>query len=273
MMESIALSVVIPVYNEAENIRPLVERMESALRAAPERIEMLFVDDGSTDETLELLKEAQAKDARIRIAHFRRNLGQTAAMAAGFRLARGKVVVTIDGDLQNDPAEILKLAGMLGEWDAVCGIRVQRQDTPWKRISSRIANGFRNWVTGDNIVDTGCTLKAYRRECLEGLELYQGMHRFLPTLLKMRGFRVTQVPVSHHPRLAGKTKYGTWGRLKKGLGDVWAVRWMKKNWIDYRDVLEVVESAVIPSAARNLAPSQDRSRERESEQDSSRGLP
>jgi glycosyltransferase involved in cell wall biosynthesis len=241
MVESIALSVVIPVYNEAENVRPLVEQLERALRAAPGQTEMLFVDDGSTDQTLALLKEAQAKDARIRIAHFRRNLGQTAAMAAGFRLARGKAVVTIDGDLQNDPAEVLGLAGMLGEWDAVCGIRVHRQDTHWKRFSSRIANGFRNWVTGDDIVDTGCTLKAYRRECLECLELYQGMHRFLPTLLKMRGFRVTQVPVSHHPRLAGKTKYGTWGRLKKGLADVWAVRWMKKNWIDYRDVLEIVD--------------------------------
>ena len=241
MVESIALSVVVPVYNEAENVRPLVEQLECALRAAPGQTEILFVDDGSTDQTLAFLKEAQAKDARIRIAHFRRNLGQTAAMAAGFRLARGKAVATLDGDLQNDPAEVLSLVGMLGEWDAVCGIRLHRQDTLWKRISSRIANGFRNWATGDDIVDTGCTLKAYRRECLESVELYQGMHRFLPTLLKMRGFRVTQVPVSHRPRSAGKTKYGTWGRLKKGLADVWAVRWMKKNWIDYRNVLEIVE--------------------------------
>jgi glycosyltransferase involved in cell wall biosynthesis len=237
------LSVVIPVYNEAENIRPLVERLESALRTARGQIEMLFVDDGSTDRTLDLLKEAQQKDARIRIAHFRHNLGQTAALAAGFRLARGTAVVTIDGDLQNDPEEILRLAEMLGEWDAVCGIRVHRQDALWKRISSQIGNGFRNWVTAENIADTGCTLKAYRRECLERLELYQGMHRFLPTLLKIRGFRVTQVPVSHHPRLGGKTKYGTWGRLKKGLADVWAVRWMKKNWIDDRDVLEIFDSS------------------------------
>ena len=241
MAESITLSVVIPVFNEAENIRPLLEQLKFALHSVQGQIELLFVDDGSTDLTPALLKEAQEKDARIRIARFRRNLGQTAAMAAGFRLARGEAVVTIDGDLQNDPAEIPGLVDMLREWDVVCGIRVRRQDTRWKRISSRIANGFRNWATGDNIVDTGCTLKAYRRECLGRLELYQGMHRFLPTLLKMRGFRVTQVPVSHHPRLGGKTKYGTWGRLKKGLTDVWAVRWMKKNWIDYRDVLEVVE--------------------------------
>jgi len=252
MVESTELSVVIPVYNEAENIRPLVERLALALRDVAGPVEMLFVDDGSTDLTLALLKEAQEKDARIRIAHFRHNLGQTAAMSAGFQLAHGKVLVTIDGDLQNDPAEIPRLAGMLGEWDVVCGVRVHRQDALWKRISSRVANGFRNWMTGDDIVDTGCTLKAYRRECLERLELYQGMHRFLPTLLKMRGFRITQVPVSHHPRLGGKTKYGTWGRLKKGLADVWAVRWMKKNWIDYRDDLEVVEPGLVPRAVVNL---------------------
>lgn len=248
-MESVSLSVVIPVYNEAENIRPLLERLKSALNDHPGQAEILFVDDGSTDRTLALLSEAQKKDARIRIAHFRRNLGQTAAMAAGFSLARGKAVATLDGDLQNDPADIPRLVEMLSEWDAVCGIRVHRRDTVWKKISSRVGNGIRNWVTDDNIIDTGCTLKAYRRECLERLELYQGMHRFLPTLLKMRGFRVTQVPVGHHPRLGGKTKYGTWGRLKKGLADIWAVRWMKKNWIEYRDVLEVAE----PPAASGSA--------------------
>ncbi len=245
-MESIALSVIIPVYNEAENIQPLLARLKPALGDVPGQTEMLFVDDGSTDKTLELLRDAQQNDARIRIAHFRRNLGQTAAMAAGFHLARGKAVVTIDGDLQNDPADIRRLVEMLKDWDAVCGIRIHRRDTAWKRISSRIGNSVRNWVTDDNIVDTGCTLKAYRRECVGQLELYQGMHRFLPTLLKMRGFRVTQVPVGHHERLGGRTKYGTWDRLKKGMADVLAVRWMKKNWIEYRAVLEVVESSTTP---------------------------
>jgi dolichol-phosphate mannosyltransferase len=205
-------------------------------------VEFLIVDDGSTDTTLQLLKQAQVADSRIRIAHFRRNLGQTAAMQAGFHLANGRALVTLDGDLQNDPGEIPRLARMLSEFDVVCGIRTQRQDTWWKRQSSRIANGFRNRMTGDDIVDTGCTLKAYRRECVEHLELYNGMHRFLPTLLKMRGYSVTQVPVTHHPRRAGKTKYDTWRRLKKGLADVWAVRWMKKNWIAYAGVLEVVEA-------------------------------
>ena len=241
-MVSGSLSVVIPVYNEEENIAPLIEQLQTSVGNWPGEAEFLFVDDGSTDRTLQLLKDAQLRDPRVHIAHFRRNLGQTAAMAAGFHLAKGRWIVTVDGDLQNDPAEIPRLAAMLDAWDVVCGVRTRRQDTWWKRRSSRIANGFRNWVTGDDIVDTGCTLKAYRRECVEHLELYNGMHRFLPTLLKMRGLRVTQVPVSHHPRLAGKTKYDTWRRLKKGLADVWAVRWMKKNWIAYEDVLEVVEA-------------------------------
>ena len=246
-MESISLSVVIPVFNEAENARPLIEKLGSVFGGWLGRVEFIFVDDGSTDGTLEALKRAQLADLRIRIAHFRRNLGQTAAMAAGFQLAQGTAVVTLDGDLQNDPADAPRLVEMLKDWDAVCGIRVARRDTPWKRLSSRIANSFRNWATGDDIVDTGCTLKAYRRECLKGLELYCGMHRFLPTLLKVRGYRVTQAPVSHNLRLHGKTKYGTWGRLWKGLADVWAVRWMKKNWVNYQLVMEVLEN---PGAAK-----------------------
>ncbi|MEJ2009355.1 MAG: glycosyltransferase family 2 protein [Acidobacteriota bacterium] len=236
-----SLSIVIPVYNEEDNIGPLTQRIAEAMSQWQGTVEILYIDDGSSDRTLDLLKKAQASDPRIRIAHFQKNMGQTAAMAAGFRLARGQAIATIDADLQNDPVEIPRLVEMLKEWDVVCGVRTQRKDNWWKRISSRIGNGFRNWVTGDNIIDTGCTLKAYRRECLEGLELYKGMHRFLPTLIKMRGYRVTQVPVSHHPRLAGKTKYGTWGRLVKGLADVWAVRWMKKNHIDYESELQLLE--------------------------------
>ena len=247
-MSQVSLSVVIPVYNEAENVRPLVERLTTVLADWPGSAEILFVDDGSTDSTFELLKQAQDSNPHFRVARFKRNLGQTAAMAAGFRLAKGDAVVTLDGDLQNDPAEIPRLVELLKDWDVVCGVRVRRRDVLWKRFSSRIANGFRNWATGDNIVDTGCTLKAYRRSCLERLELYRGMHRFLPTLLKMRGYRVTQVAVSHHPRLAGKTKYGTWDRLVKGLADVWAVRWMQKNRIDFEAELEVIEKCEAMSA-------------------------
>jgi dolichol-phosphate mannosyltransferase len=238
---TISLSLIIPVFNEAENIRPLAARLKESLAGFSEALEIIFVDDGSTDATLAELRREQQADPRIRILHFRANLGQTAAMEAGFHHARGQAVVTLDGDLQNDPADIPALVERLKEWDVVCGVRLRRQDSWLKRISSRIANGVRNWATGDDIVDTGCTLKAYRGDLVRRLELYKGMHRFLPTLLKLRGGRVLQVPVSHHPRRAGKTKYGTWGRLVKGLQDLYAVRWMKKNWIDYSSALEIYE--------------------------------
>jgi dolichol-phosphate mannosyltransferase len=241
-MQNPALSIVIPVHNEEANVGPLLEEVRRALDDFPGGLEVVIVDDGSTDQTLARLRIAAGEDARIRVAHFRRNLGQTAAMAAGFHLARGRAVVTLDGDRQNDPADVPALVALLKDWDVVCGVRTERRDTWVKRISSRIANGYRNWATGDNIVDTGCTLKAYRREWLERLELYHGMHRFLPTLLKMRGARVTQVPVRHRPRVAGRTHYGTWRRLVKGLDDVWAVRWMQRNHIDYESVLEMMET-------------------------------
>lgn len=238
----ISLSLVIPVFNEADNVAPLVERLKAALAGLPGTTEILFVDDGSTDETLNELRRVQAADGRIRILRFRANLGQTAAMEAGFHHAKGAAVVTLDGDLQNDPADIPVLLEKLSDWDVVCGVRARRQDSWLKRISSRIANGVRNWATGDDIVDTGCTLKAFRAERVRNLKLYNGMHRFLPTLLKIRGCRVLQVPVGHHPRRAGKTKYGTWGRLIKGLQDLYAVRWMKKNWIDYNGQLIIENS-------------------------------
>lgn len=252
-MPDVALTVVIPVYNEAENVVPLVEELKSALTSYRQTAEILFVDDGSTDATFKEIRKAQQSDSRVRVVRFRRNMGQTAALAAGFRLARGQAVVTLDGDLQNDPAEIPKMAAGLKDWDVVCGIRASRRDSWWKRMSSRIANGFRNWMTGDNIIDTGCTLKAFRRESLEHLELYNGMHRFIPTLLKMQGFRVTQVPVRHRPRLSGKTKYGTWRRLVKGLGDVYAVRWMKKNQIQYAGQVELFEAPERPLASTEPA--------------------
>ncbi len=241
-MQTPDLSLVIPMHNEEQNVQLLVEEIGTALAGLC--AEFILVDDGSTDGTLDQLRQAARGDQRIRIAHFRRNLGQTAAMAAGFHLARGEAVVTLDGDLQNDPADVPALVALLKEWDVVCGVRVNRRDTWLKRISSKIANGFRNWATGDDIVDTGCTLKAFRRQWLQNLDLYRGMHRFLPTLLKMRGARVTQVPVRHRPRRAGKTHYGTWGRMVKGLGDVWAVRWMQRNYVDYATVLELEESGV-----------------------------
>jgi dolichol-phosphate mannosyltransferase len=228
-----ALSVVIPAYNEQANVVPCYRELRSVLEAHGESFEVVFVDDGSTDGTGEALCALARTDPRVRVLRFRRNAGQTAALHAGFRAARGAVVVTMDADLQNDPHDIPKLLAVLPGQDAVCGWRVDRQD-PWtKRIASRIANRVRDRFTRDGVHDTGCTLKAFRREAVQDLHLYRGMHRFLPALLQMEGRRVTEVPVSHRPRRAGISKYGNWTRLWSGLADLFAVRWMARRRLDY----------------------------------------
>ncbi len=227
------LSLVIPVYNEVENLRPLCDAIRKALDPLGRAYEVVFVDDGSTDGSGELLRDLRRGDARLRVLRFDRNHGQTAAFDAGFKAARGRVIVTLDADLQNDPGDIPLLLDRIGEYDAVCGWRRDRKDSWSKRIGSLIANTVRNRATGEEIHDTGCSLKAFRRECLEGLTLYKGMHRFLPTLVKMRGFRVVEVPVSHHPRRAGTSKYTNLGRIFGPLCDLWAVRWMQRRQLRY----------------------------------------
>lgn len=236
------LSVVIPAFNEQENVAPLLRAIHRALGGGSVSYEILVVDDGSTDGTLEALCVAQESDPTLRVGHLRRNQGQTHAMFAGIQLARGKAIVTLDADMQNDPADIPRLLEHLDCWDVACGIRKGRQDSWFRRFSSKIGNGFRNWITGDYVVDTGCTLKAYRRECVTKLELYRGLHRFLPTLLKMQGCRVTEVEVSHLPRIHGETKYNARNRIWKGLVDTLVVRWMLKNHIDFTSMLNVIEN-------------------------------
>jgi dolichol-phosphate mannosyltransferase len=228
-----ALTVVIPAYNEVANVEPCYRELACVLEAHGQPFEILFVDDGSTDGTSGVLRTLASADRRLRVLRFRRNAGQTAALHAGFRAARGAVVVTMDADLQNDPHDIPKLLAALPGQDAVCGWRVDRHD-PWtKRIASRVANRVRDRFTRDGVHDTGCTLKAFRREAVQELHLYRGMHRFLPALLQMEGRRIAEVPVSHRPRRAGISKYGNWGRLWTGLADLVAVRWMARRRLDY----------------------------------------
>ena len=228
-----ALSVVIPAYNEEPNLEACYRELASVAPDLTGTLEIVFVDDGSTDGTPAVLGALAQADPRVRVIRFRRNAGQTAALAAGFRAARGDVVVTMDADLQNDPRDIPRLLAALDAFDAACGWRVDRRD-PWtKRVASRVANAVRRRLTGDGVHDTGCTLKAFRREAVQGLHLYRGMHRFLPALLRLEGFRVTEVPVRHRPRRAGHSKYGNWGRLWAGLADLWAVRWMARRRLDY----------------------------------------
>jgi dolichol-phosphate mannosyltransferase len=234
MSGPVDLSLVIPVYNERESLPLLVEEIERALGGG--RYEIVAVDDGSTDGSLDVLKVLKRDHPQLHIVAFAANAGQTAAFAAGFAAARGRVIVTLDADLQNDPADI---PGLVTELDrsgaaAVVGYRVDRRDTGWKRLQSRIANGIRNRLNRETIRDTGCSLKAFRAEALRSLPLFSGMHRFLPTLVRMHGGRVTELPVHHRPRRFGVTKYGMWNRAFRALTDALAVRWMQRRSLRYR---------------------------------------
>ena len=204
------LSIVVPVYNEEESVTPLYERITAALAQAAYSYELILVDDGSSDRSFMLLTAIAADDSRVRVIRFRRNFGQTAAMAAGFDAARGRIVVPMDGDLQNDPADIPRLLAKIDEgYDVVSGWRKDRQDTFINRkLPSIIANGLISRFTGVHLHDYGCTLKAYRREVLDGINLYGEMHRFVPALASQVGAKVTELPVMHHPRLYGTSKYG-----------------------------------------------------------------
>jgi dolichol-phosphate mannosyltransferase len=227
------ISLVVPAYNEAESLVPLASAIAETLAAQDISYELLIVDDGSRDDTAQVLCELAAKQPGVRTIRFRSNAGQSAALDAGFKQARGQVVVTLDADLQNDPGDIPRLLEMLKDYDVVCGIRQGRQDTWMRRLSSTFANGVRRRVLHDDIVDVGCSLRAYRRQCLTSIKLYNGMHRFLPVLLQMEGFRIGQVPVRHHPRRYGRSKYNARNRAWRALLDLLAVRWMQSRRLRY----------------------------------------
>lgn len=227
------ISLVIPVYNEEESLQELCQELLAVLGNTSLPFEIIFVDDGSQDRSKAILKEFAQKDERIKIVCFRNNRGQSAAFAAGFRIAQGRIVVTMDADLQNDPHDIPLLLNKITSFDVVCGWRAYRQDPLVKKISSRIANRIRNWLSDEQISDVGCSLKAFRRECLQSFYYFNGMHRFFPTLLKMEGYSVTEVKVNHRSRKYGETKYGIRNRAFRGLLDLLAVRWMKCRHIHY----------------------------------------
>jgi glycosyltransferase involved in cell wall biosynthesis len=229
------LSVVIPVYNEEENLPHLWPELRSVLERLRLDFEVIFVDDGSRDASAEAIRGFRETDARVRLVRLKTNVGETAATDAGFRSARGRWVVTMDADLQNDPHDIPMLLGHLERWDAVTGWRVQREagDSSVRRLSSRLANRVRNALSDETIQDSGCTFRAFRRECLRGLVLYRGFHRFIPTLLRMRGYRVIEVPVNHRPRRFGRSKYGIANRAFVALVDLLVVRWMKRRLLRY----------------------------------------
>ena len=221
-----SLSVVIPVFNEEDNLRPLLEELAAVLRPLGRGFEILCVDDASTDRSVPVLNELKTVHPELRVLRHRVNSGESAAQASGFAQARGDIVITMDADLQNDPHDIpMLLEALTPDVAAVAGVRRRRLDDSTRRLSSRIANGFRNVVTGDRIADAGCTFRALRRSALRELPVFNGLHRFLPTLLRLQGYKALEVLVNHRPRVHGKSKYGVGNRLWRGLRDCFAMRW------------------------------------------------
>ncbi len=224
-----ALSVVVPVFNEEENMSILQSELRSALAGLD--YEIVFVDDGSVDRSVEKIEKAP----QVRVLRFEKNTGQSAALYAGVTAACGETIVMIDADLQNDPADIPRLLAEIARGaDLVCGYRAQRKDTIAKRLTSRIANFVRSRFTKDGVRDTGCTLKAMRRECARALVPFKGMHRFIPALIKGAGYRLVEIPVSHRPRRFGQTKYGFGSRVLRATIDMFGVRWLLSRRLNYK---------------------------------------
>lgn len=228
------ISIVIPVYNEQDNLSLLMEKISAVLPKLGDSAEVILINDCSTDGGLAVMKGLKNKYPAVRVISFDRNCGQSAAFDRGFKSARGEIIVTMDADLQNDPEDIPKLVDKLKYCDMAYGWRRNRKDPLLKLMSSRVANFVRNSVTGERIRDTGCSLKAYRKHCLANIKLYDGMHRFLPTLVRMEGFRAEEVEVSHNPRRYGRSKYNLRKRLVRPFLDLLAVAWMKKRHFHYK---------------------------------------
>ena len=228
------LTVVLPVHNERDNLEPLLVELERVLASQP--CEIIFVDDASTDGSLAELRRLAASRSGVRFAALRERVGQSGAIAAGLDLAQGDLIATMDADGQNDPADLPALLQALAgdsELAGAVGYRVNRSGGAWRLVQSRIANTARNWITGDRVRDTGCSLKVFRRSALASIPRFDGMHRFLPTLVRFQGHRVIELPVRDRPRRYGSSKYGMWQRLWRGLRDAFGVRWLGRRRLTY----------------------------------------
>jgi dolichol-phosphate mannosyltransferase len=230
------VSVVIPSHNERDNLPQLVEEILAAEKASGRRFEIVVIDDQSSDDSWNVLHKLAQKHPQVVARRMEKQSGQSAALSAGFDVARGAVVVTMDADLQNDPADVPKLLKVVesGEADCAIGWRRDRRDPLSKKVISKVANGVRNWMTSETVKDTGCGLKVFRREALAKIARFNGMHRFFPTLVKMHGWTVAEVPVNHRPRTRGKTHYNIFNRFLRPMQDLLAVRWLQKRTLRYQ---------------------------------------
>jgi glycosyltransferase involved in cell wall biosynthesis len=241
------LSIVVPVYEEEESLAPFTQELVEVLECIERPYEIIFVDDGSTDATPRILAGLKREFRNINIIRFKQNCGQTAAFDAGFKAAQGDIIITMDADLQNDPHDIPAMLPFLADYDLVCGWRYKRNDNFIRKISSRIANAVRNMVSGEDIKDVGCSLKAFKCSHAKQLKLYTGMHRFFPTLVKMEGGTVKEIKVNHRPRSFGMSKYNVMNRVFKSFVDLLAVCWMKKRYVRYE-----IESGCAGTAEENV---------------------
>jgi dolichol-phosphate mannosyltransferase len=223
------ISIIVPVYNEAANVAPLVEQVRAAFASEARPWELVLVDDASTDATWDEILGAARLDRRIRGLRHERNRGQSAAVWTGVEGTTSPLLCTLDGDLQNDPADLPKMLALLGNVDFVCGKRTNRRDTWFRRISSRVARSARKAALGSDFQDTGCAVRAFKRSSLTGVFPFNGLHRFLPILVAGNGSKCLEVPVNHRPRIAGVSKYGLWNRLGRGIWDLAAMAWYKRR--------------------------------------------
>lgn len=229
------LSIIVPAFNEEACVSRLVQDLRQALGGTGWAYEIILVDDASTDRTADVIRKLENGNPEVRGLFHKTNFGQSAALASGFRQARGEIVATLDADLQNPPEEIPRLLGLLaGDVDAVCGVRARRNDTIIRRISSKVANGYRDRITGVPVRDAGCNLRVMRAEALREVPVFNGMHRFITTILKLQGAKVLEVDIKHNPRLAGQSKYGIGNRLWRGIEDCFAMRWYRKRCLPIR---------------------------------------
>lgn len=229
------LSVVVPAYNEEENLPQLINEVSIALDQLKETWEIIVVNDSSTDNTLSALLSCVREYPQLQVLTLKQRSGQTAALDCGLHRAKGRFIATLDADLQNDPSDLNEMLDLIisDNCDMVSGWRRKRND-PWIRlVSTRIANRVRNWLSNENINDSASGIKAFKRECISNVKLYNGLHRFLPTLVKMEGYRVSELPVNHRSRYAGTAKYGVWNRVFKALRDTFAIRWMQTRHLNY----------------------------------------